>query len=123
MEQRRSRAEDRRKGPDVVVKSIRWAIAVCWLMLFVVWAYVYYARPEHATIFDPHSIYNRARSYWDVSMLKNAFIAINVLLLISLIGLAVSTVRRNRKTDKAPLTLIIMVIMSLIGMFVIYFQF
>ncbi|MBF0568794.1 hypothetical protein [Candidatus Magnetominusculus dajiuhuensis] len=114
---------ERRKGPDIVAKSIGWVITACWLMIFVVWAYVYYARPEQASIFDPNSIYSRARSYWDISMLKKAFIAINALLLISLIGLAISTVRHNRKTDKAPITLIIMVITSLIGMFIIYFQF
>ncbi|KWT92065.1 hypothetical protein [Candidatus Magnetominusculus xianensis] len=114
---------DRRKGPDKIVKSIKWAITSCWLMLFVVWSYVYYARPEQATIFDPHGIYNKARSYWDISMLKKAFIAINVLLLISLIGLAVSTLRHNRSTDKVPTTLVIMLAMSIIGMAIIYFQF
>jgi hypothetical protein len=117
------RKTDRRKGPDLIVKSIRWAIVSCWLLIFVVWAYVYYAMPEQPSIFDPRGMYNKARTYWDISMLKKAFIGINVMLLLSLAGLAISAMRHNRNTDRAPTTLIIMVIMSLIGMFVVYFQF
>ncbi|MBF0457797.1 MAG: hypothetical protein HQK99_07875 [Nitrospirae bacterium] len=123
MEERLPKETDRRRGPDKIVKSIRWVISSCWFMILVVWAYVYYARPAQLSVSAPNTIYGSARSYWDVSMLKKAFISINILLLISLVGLAVSTVRQNRRTDKPPTSLIIMVVMSLIGMFVIYFQF
>ncbi|MBF0516827.1 MAG: hypothetical protein HQK97_06870 [Nitrospirae bacterium] len=104
---------DKRKGADVITKSIHWAIASCWVGLFVAWSYVYYAMP------DPH----HTRSYWDVSMLKKAFIAINVLLLISLVGLLESFFRHHRKTDTIPKTLTIMVIMSLVGIVVVYSYF
>ncbi|MBF0318671.1 MAG: hypothetical protein HQL01_02530 [Nitrospirae bacterium] len=114
---------DRRRGPDIIVKSIRWTILSCWVLLFVVWSYIYYAMPEQPSIFDPHSVYSKPRTYWDISLLKKAFISINIVLLISLVGLAVSALRHSRRTDKAPVTLILMVVLSLIGMFVIYFQF
>lgn len=114
---------DKRKGPDLIVKSISWVVASCWLITFVAWTYVYYAMPEQPTIFDPHEIYRRARTYWDLSLLKNAFIAINVLLLISIAGMVESILRHHRKTDRISKTLIIMLIMSLIGMFVVYSRF
>ncbi|MBF0458952.1 MAG: hypothetical protein HQK99_13775 [Nitrospirae bacterium] len=110
---------DKRKGPDFIVKSISWVVASCWLVIFVAWSYVYYAMPEHLTIFDPHGIYRQARTYWDIHLLKDAFIAINVLLLISIAGMVESILRHHRKTDRLPKTLIIMIIMSLVGMFVV----
>ncbi|MCG6552603.1 MAG: hypothetical protein L7F77_09770 [Candidatus Magnetominusculus sp. LBB02] len=123
MEERQPIKIDRRRGPDLVMKSIRWAIFACWLMIFVVWAYVYYAMPEQLTIFDPHGLYKQPRTYWDMTMLKYAFIAINIMLLISLGGLTISSMRQKRKSDKSPKTLILMIVMSLIGMLIIYFKF
>ena len=114
---------ERRRGPDVLRKTITWSIGACWLLLLVLWAFIYYARPEQPSIFDPHSVYHATRSYWDIDLIKQAFIVVNVLLLVSLGGLTISTLRSRRKSDSIPKTLIIMTVMSIIGAVLMYLKF
>ncbi|MEO5360512.1 MAG: hypothetical protein H7843_08690 [Nitrospirota bacterium] len=121
--QRQTAGIDRRQCPDVIVKSTRWVITTCWLIIAIVCLCLYFAMPERPTIQMSISISREARSYWDMSMLKNVFIMMVVLLLISLFGLAESILRHNRVVDNIPKTLILTVIMSLVGMFVIYSYF
>ncbi|MCG6553891.1 MAG: hypothetical protein L7F77_16325 [Candidatus Magnetominusculus sp. LBB02] len=111
---------DKRKGADLIVKSIHWTIAVCWVVIFIAWTYVYYARPDETEVFGR---YRQASLYWDVSMLKKAFVASTALLMISVAGLAESFFRHRRAEDRTPKTLILMAAMSVIGIFALYFYF
>ncbi|MCG6553890.1 MAG: hypothetical protein L7F77_16320 [Candidatus Magnetominusculus sp. LBB02] len=115
---------DKRKGPDVIVKTLRWTIVACWVLIFVAWSYVYYAMPEPPSVFvNPNIAYRQTRTYWDLHLIKKAFIAINALLMFSVAGLAESFFRHRRAEDRTPKTLILMVIMSVIGLFFLYYYF
>ncbi|MCG6553205.1 MAG: hypothetical protein L7F77_12850 [Candidatus Magnetominusculus sp. LBB02] len=114
---------DRRQCPDVIVKSTKWTIAACWLTIFIACLFVYLAMPGRPSIHLSIDIARDARSYWAISMLKNAFIMVVVLFVTSLFGLAESILRHNRGVDKIPKTLIIAAIMSVVGMVVIYSYF
>ncbi|KJU83817.1 conserved hypothetical protein, membrane [Candidatus Magnetobacterium bavaricum] len=120
---RQEKKKDRRKGPDAVKKAISWIIGIGWFLLFQIWVFFYFAMPEQPSIFDPKGIYNKPRFSWDITMVKNMFIVATGLLILSAVGLIVSALRSKRKTDRISITLTIMIILSVIGIFVIYFKF
>ncbi|MBF0539551.1 MAG: hypothetical protein HQL03_14995 [Nitrospirae bacterium] len=120
---KQEKRRERRKGPDTVKKAVSWIIGIGWLLLFQIWVFFYFAMPEQPSIFDPGGMYHKPRFSWDITMVKNMFIVATVLLIFSVIGLIVSALRSKRKTDRISPTLIIMIILSFIGIFIIYFKF
>ncbi|MBF0317491.1 MAG: hypothetical protein HQL04_04890 [Nitrospirae bacterium] len=120
---RPEKRKDRRKGPDAVKKAVSWIIGIGWFLLFQIWVFFYFAMPEQPSIFDPQGVYHKPRFSWDITMVKNMFIVATGLLILSAIGLIVSALRSRRKTDHVSPTLIIMIALSFIGIFIIYFKF
>ncbi|MBF0345952.1 MAG: hypothetical protein HQL06_17205 [Nitrospirae bacterium] len=123
IDRKSERRTDRRKGPDAVKKAITWIIGIGWLLLFQIWVYMYFAMPEQPSIFDPQGEFHTPRYSWDITMVKKAFIAATIVLSLSAIGLIISGLRSRRKTDHVSPLLILMVVLSFIGIFIIYFKF
>ncbi|MEO5358024.1 MAG: hypothetical protein H7844_12095 [Nitrospirae bacterium YQR-1] len=115
--------KDRRKRRDIIEKLVLVVSVMCWILFLLTLAYINNAMPEQPTIFDPKGVYRTARTYWDPDMILNAFISLNTTLVFSLIGLALNALRIKRSSDRVNPSLIMMVILSLIGVLIIYFKF
>jgi len=115
--------KDRRRRRDIIEKLVLVISIVCWILFVLTLAYISNAMPEQPTIFDPKGVYRTARTYWDPDMILNAFISLNATLVSSLIGLALNALRIKRTTDRVNPSLLMMVILSLIGVLIIYFKF
>lgn len=106
--------KERRKGPDIIVKSV-WAVsAISWLLIIFALAFADKARPQSETFFDRY-LGKTARSFWDENLLRYAFIIFIINLVVCIIGFVLNMQRQRRKTDKISKSIILLGIASLSG--------
>ncbi|MBN2038588.1 MAG: hypothetical protein JW864_01005 [Spirochaetes bacterium] len=113
-----SKKQNRRRGPDTLVKSINVLAGVTWFLILVVFILITFAKPRVETFFDRQ--YNISLGGgWDKTIISYAVILLFILVMICFIGIIININRHKRKTDKYNKSLIWFGIISLIGM--IYF--
>ncbi|MDF2841343.1 MAG: hypothetical protein K0Q99_2115 [Clostridia bacterium] len=78
-----------------------------------------YAKPEQTNLF--FEMFNiPIREYWNYSLLNVVFTLLEFLFVLTLIGIFMNAMRQRRKTDKIKKSLIFQLIMSLVGMILLY---
>lgn len=108
---------ERRKGTDIWVKLISWFSAISWVMMFIVLYIVTKAGPQIENYF--HKLFNASlRKTWDYELAQYALYLMILLLMLCLFGILINAQRHKRKSDKYSLSLIIMSILSVVGIFV-----
>lgn len=79
--------QDRRRGPDILVKWVKWASLISWLIVSIVLFIIDRARPPVETFFE-RVLNIKLRTTWDEDLLKYSFyllIALFIFCAISLI--------------------------------------
>jgi len=105
---------ERRKGPDIIVKTVWVVSAVSWLLIIIALAFAQKAAPEIETFFDRY-LGKTVRSYWDENSLRYAFIIFIINFIICVAGFILNMKRKRRKTDKVSKSIILLGLASLFG--------
>lgn len=108
------RRSNKRRGPDIWVKLIRWFGVSAWVLMVVVVILMDKARPQLATFFD--RILNLdLRTTWDLKLLRSALLLMIVLFYLCVIGLVINAKRHRRKSDRYNRSLIGIGILAALG--------
>jgi hypothetical protein len=114
---------ERRKGPDLLVKWVKWTGIVSWIVLFSIMLITDMAKPPIETFFD--RMFNvKLRTYWDTGLIRLALVFMVVLFLLSVAGIIANSMRHRRKTDRYNKSVIFSATASFIGIlfYIFYFQ-
>ena len=107
---------DRRKGPDLWIKMLTWSGLISGISLVAALFITAMAKPQVETFFD--RFYNlRLRRSWDMDLMNYIFYLLLLCLACSLGGLIINSRRRRRKEDYIRASLIVMLCISLFGLF------
>ena len=102
---------ERRKKQDWVVRSVTILAIVGWICALVALLFIQRASPAQENLIT--RILNiDVSSFWNVAMIRDAFIAILASFLICVIGFVFNLSRHRRKTDRYNKLLIVIGILS-----------
>jgi len=108
---------ERRKGPDLLVRSLTWINAVAALTLIAAFCLTAMAKPEIETFFDRfYNINLYRRPNWDMNLMRYMVALFSASSLTGISGLIINHRRRRRKQDYVRSTLVICLLISLIGL-------
>ncbi|HEX3028042.1 MAG TPA: hypothetical protein VHT34_01765 [Clostridia bacterium] len=108
------RQVERRKGPDLLVKWIRWTVISGWLLIIAALLVIAEAKPEEKNFFD-RLFENQVRESWDSNLLFGAFILLIILYLLCIIGFIFNLRRSKRKSDRISISIILLGLGSFAG--------
>ncbi|MCP3923960.1 MAG: hypothetical protein GY714_15385 [Desulfobacterales bacterium] len=114
--------DNKRKGPDIWIKIRRISGVVVWFVMLVALYLLDSAKPENVTFFDRLNNIKR-RTTWNTDYNQMIFYVMILGLIISVSGLYINSKRNRRKSDKYPLSLLIMMTISIIGILMHLFFF
>lgn len=106
---------DRRRGPDVWVKSLRWLATVGWLLMVAALWVASEAKPEMETFLQRWGGGAPVRRSWDLELARYILYLMFPGLLIGYGGLIVNLMRSRRHKDEVRISLILLAIMATIG--------
>ncbi|BCR02978.1 hypothetical protein DESUT3_00470 [Desulfuromonas versatilis] len=105
---------ERRRGPDPLVRSLRWLGGLGWLAMLAALVFLDLAKPEIETFFERwYQI--RLRTTWDLQLARYLFYSMLAGLAFSLAGLAANLRRRRRSSDEIRVSLVALAVISLLG--------
>jgi len=110
---------NRRKGPDIWAKFIKFASITVWGMMLLILLIVDQAKPEVEDFFS-RLFKIDLQTNWNYHLLSYAFYLSIVAFIFALFGLYIDMSRHRRKTDKYSKSLITMLCFSLL-IIVLYF--
>lgn len=105
---------DRRKGPDLLTKWVKWSGIISWLIIIVILFLTVVAKPDFESYMDK-SLHIILGDTWNISLLKFAFILLVFLFFFCMISMIINLFRSRRKSDRFNKTLIINAAISVIG--------
>lgn len=105
---------DRRKGPDIWVKLVRWLGFTAWGIMFFIITITDRAKPQSETFFE-RLFKVQVRQTWDFGLIRYAFYLMITLCILCVIGLIINSRRHRRKTDRYNFSLILMMGLGIIG--------
>lgn len=108
------RQKDRRRGPDKLIKLIRWFAIAGWLNFIISLILFDEAKPDFETFFD-RLFHIQMRYYWDQTYAWLSMIWFLICLGLSICGLWMNKKRHRRRTDEYRLNLIVLGLISLVG--------
>lgn len=114
------RYNDRRKGPDIIVKLVQLSGTVIWLMVIAIFIVLGMAKPKEQTLFENLANIQLHRT-WNYNLLRSAFFMLVFLFLICIISLILNIFRHKRKTDRFNPVVIVFMILSFIGIMLFLF--
>jgi hypothetical protein len=116
------RGIDKRRGPDFWVRSLTWLGLIGWFIVVLGLAVIDKAKPKTGTFLDKHhSIEIKEQLFWNHDLTTIFFCLMILGIVISGGGLIVNSTRMKRKGDEYRLSLILVGILSLAGMFFYFF--
>lgn len=105
---------DRRRGPDIWLRSIQMIGMISWGLMLPLLYLIDRAKPEFETFFD--KMFDiQVRSTWDLEVYKWAVYLMVILAVLSGTGLLINKSRKRRKEDYYRINLIIMLLLSVAG--------
>lgn len=102
---------EKRTGPDLLVKWVKIARFIVWIILGVLIVLTDTAKPQETTFFD-HIFDVRVRNFWDQNLLSISFIVAILLFIFSFISILINIMRLKRRTDHLSISLILTLIIS-----------
>ncbi|GAB4338761.1 MAG: hypothetical protein Kow0037_23040 [Calditrichia bacterium] len=108
---------DRRKGPDLLTKSIRWFTVIGWIIMITVLLFIGFAKPEDVTFFDRWFGVQRRTSI-NLFLVRLIFVLLILGMTTSLVGLYVNFRRSRRKDDEYRVSFFILGMLSILGIIV-----
>ncbi|WP_429884745.1 hypothetical protein [Geoalkalibacter halelectricus] len=106
---------ERRRRPDIWVRSLEWLAVGSWLVLFLALLLVAKAKPQVETFFERY--YNLPLDpYWNLELLGYLQGLMVLGLALSVLGLFINWRRSRRAEDQCCVSLIILGVISLVGL-------
>lgn len=110
---------ERRRGPDVWIRSLTWLAVSGWILMFFALILAGLAKPESKTVYDHFfSVSRTFRNYWDDRLVRYIYYIMSAGIFISTVGLLINRKRHRRKYDQYRISLILLGIISL--MFLVF---
>jgi hypothetical protein len=106
--------QDRRKGPDLLIKTLRWLGIFGWFVMIVALYILDMAKPEEENMFTKAADVN-VRTTWDPRLIHYLFCLFIFGLCISTIGVVINSRRHHRKDDRFKYILITLGAISTFG--------
>jgi len=106
---------ERRKGPDVWIKSLTWFGIIGWIFMFAAMIIFHFARPESEKSIVGFYHYRLGRD-WDMEFVPYFIYLSIIIFVLSLLGLFINSQRHSRKSDRYRVSLITLVIISILGL-------
>jgi hypothetical protein len=106
---------ERRKGPDLLFRSLRYLALAGWLLMVVALIVLDRAKPQMVTFFD--RFYGiRPRTWWDGKLAGYLPPLLWAGLGLGIIGLIANTLRHRRRNDEWRISLWLLLLVSLTGL-------
>jgi len=105
---------DRRKGPDTLVKWVKWSGIISWLLVSLILFITLIAKPSFESYMDK-SLHIKLQNAWDTDMMQYVLLLLVLLFFFCMISIAVNLMRYRRKSDRFNKTLILNAAAALIG--------
>ncbi len=113
---------DRRKGPDALVKWVKWSGIMSWLLILVIFFITVVAKPGFESYMDK-SFHIKLQSTWDTDMMHYVLLLLIFLFFFCIISIGINMVRCRRKNDRFNKTLILNAAVSFVGVLMYLFFF
>ncbi len=113
---------DRRKGPDLWSKTLRWLGIFGWFVMFVAIFIIDRAKPEEENMFTKAAKVS-VRKTWNPELIHYLLYLMIFGLCISVIGMVINSRRHHRKDDRFSYILIILGVISSFGIIKYLFKF
>ena len=113
---------DRRRGPDVWDKTLRWLGVFGWLVMIVALYVIDMAKPEEENMFTKAANVS-VRKTWNMELFHYLFYLMIFGLCISVIGIVINSRRHHRKDDRFKYILMILGVISFFGIIKYLFKF
>ncbi len=111
--------QNKRRGPDFVLKVINVVSGVSWIILVLAIVVVSIAKPK----FQGFSRgMGTIQSSWDTSLLGVVAVLLVLLIALSVVGIVFNFLRMKRKTDHIRVTLVLSGIFAFIGLLLLLFN-
>ncbi len=110
---------ERRRGPDILVKSLRWIGFAGWFLMVMALIILEKARPKTTLVFNKiFDVDPNMRTYWDRDLVRYIFYLMILGFTLSAVGLIFNSLRHRRKSDTYRIYLILLGVISFIGMMI-----
>ncbi|HOO71197.1 MAG TPA: hypothetical protein PK926_05495 [Spirochaetota bacterium] len=106
---------NRRKGPDILVKTINNIAILSWIVIFGIFITFSIAKPRLMGVAPGHT---SSLGGWDTTFIQFAFYLMIVQAFLCAFGLAINANRLKRKTDRLNKSLIIFGCLSILGIMI-----
>ncbi|HYE84636.1 MAG TPA: hypothetical protein VEG39_21045 [Clostridia bacterium] len=105
---------DRRKGPDTLVKWVKWSGFVSWILVTITLFLVLVGKPRFESYMDK-AFQIKLQDNWNTGMLQFAFLMLVLLFFFCLVSISINLMRFKRKSDRFNKTLIVNAVAAFIG--------
>lgn len=105
---------DRRKGPDTLVKWVKWSGIISWILVSLILFITLIAKPGFESYMDK-SFHIRLQDSWDTDMMQYVLLLLVLLFFFCMISISVNLMRCRRKSDRFNKTLIFNAAAALVG--------
>lgn len=112
---------DRRKGPDTLVKWVKWSGIVSWILVSIILFITLIAKPDFESYMD-RSFHIRLQDTWDVYLMQYVFVLMVLLFFFCMVSIGINMIRCRRKSDKFNKTLLLNAGAAFVGI-VLFFLF
>ena len=106
--------QDRRRGPDALVKWVKYSGIISWALIAVVLFVIFIAKPNYES-YTNDSFHIRLQNAWDANMMQFAFLLLVMLFFFCMISIVINLMRYRRKSDRFNKTLILNAAAAFIG--------
>jgi len=113
---------DRRKGPDALVKWVKWSGIISWLLILLILFITSVAKPDFESYMDK-SFHIKLQDNWNTDMMHYVLLLLIFLFFFCLISININMMRCRRKSDKFNKTLIFNAAAAFIGILLYLFFF
>lgn len=113
---------DRRKGPDALVKWVKWSGVISWILILIILFITSIAKPGFESYMDK-SFHVRLQNNWDTNLMQYVLILLILLFFFCIISIAINAMRCRRKSDRFNKALIINAAAAFIGILLYLFFF
>lgn len=114
--------QERRKGPDSLLRALRWMAGVGWMLMFAAMYFLDRGKPEVETYFTRW--FNlRLRTTWNMELAGMLLYCMVLGLVLSLAGLVINFRRHRRRDDEVRISLLVLGALSLFGILLYFLTF
>jgi hypothetical protein len=112
---------ERRKGPDTLVRWVKWSGIISWILVSITLFITLIAKPGFESYMDK-SLHVRLQNSWDTDLMQYVLVLLVLLFFFCMISIAINIMRCRRKSDRFNKTLILNSSAAFIGI-ILYIMF